>query len=161
VTVWCGLWAGGVIGPYFFNDTVNGDRYREMITNFFLPKLGSMDVADMWFQQDGAPCHTAAETINLLRAKFPGRVISRNGDIRWPARSCDLTPLDFFLWGFLKSKVYSTHPTTIEELKNNIISEINEIRPDLLKKIIENWVSRIRMLKDSNGQHLKDIIFHT
>ena len=37
VTVWCGLWAGGIIGPYFFKDaanrnvTVNGERYREMI----------------------------------------------------------------------------------------------------------------------------------
>ncbi|GFV56225.1 uncharacterized protein TNCV_3266321 [Trichonephila clavipes] len=41
LTVWCALWAGGIIGPYFFkndegyNDTVNGDRYRAMITNFF------------------------------------------------------------------------------------------------------------------------------
>ncbi|GFV16559.1 putative DD41D transposase [Trichonephila clavipes] len=40
LTVWCSLWAGGIIGPYFFkndeghNVTVNGDRYRAMITNF-------------------------------------------------------------------------------------------------------------------------------
>ncbi|GFU92168.1 hypothetical protein TNCV_2530271 [Trichonephila clavipes] len=40
LTVWCALWAGGIIGPYFFkndeghNVTVNGDRYRAMITNF-------------------------------------------------------------------------------------------------------------------------------
>ncbi|GFV72420.1 putative DD41D transposase [Trichonephila clavipes] len=42
LTVWCALWAGGIIGPYFFkNDeghivTVNGDWYRSMITNFFI-----------------------------------------------------------------------------------------------------------------------------
>ncbi|GFV00423.1 integrase catalytic domain-containing protein [Trichonephila clavipes] len=40
LTVWCALWAGGIIGPYFFkndeghNVTVNGDRYRAMMTNF-------------------------------------------------------------------------------------------------------------------------------
>ncbi|GFW24777.1 uncharacterized protein TNCV_1960441 [Trichonephila clavipes] len=40
LTVWCAFWAGGIIGPYFFkndeghNVTVNGDRYRAMITNF-------------------------------------------------------------------------------------------------------------------------------
>ncbi|GFX79055.1 uncharacterized protein TNCV_3913421 [Trichonephila clavipes] len=40
LTVWCALWTGGIIGPYFFkndeghNVTVNGDRYRAMITNF-------------------------------------------------------------------------------------------------------------------------------
>ncbi|GFV00429.1 uncharacterized protein TNCV_3644071 [Trichonephila clavipes] len=39
LTVWCALWAGGIIGPYFKNDeghnvTFNGDRYRAMMTNF-------------------------------------------------------------------------------------------------------------------------------
>ncbi|GFT47651.1 putative DD41D transposase [Trichonephila clavipes] len=43
LTVWCALLAGGIIGPYFFkndeghNVTFNGDRYRAMITNFFIP----------------------------------------------------------------------------------------------------------------------------
>ena len=63
VTVWCGLWAGGIIGPYFFKDdairnvTVNGERYREMISNFLLPKMQELDLHDMWFQQDGATQH--------------------------------------------------------------------------------------------------------
>ncbi|GFX19224.1 uncharacterized protein TNCV_3013681 [Trichonephila clavipes] len=70
--VWCALWAGGIIGPYFKNDeghnvTVNGDRYRAMITNFFIPELNNHDVQELWFQQDGATCHTARATIDLLR----------------------------------------------------------------------------------------------
>ncbi|GFW61010.1 uncharacterized protein TNCV_4872201 [Trichonephila clavipes] len=53
LTVWCALWAGGVIGPYFKNDeghnvTVNGDRYRAMITNFFIPELNNHDVQELW-----------------------------------------------------------------------------------------------------------------
>ncbi|GFX48160.1 putative transposable element [Trichonephila clavipes] len=65
LTVWCALWAGGIIDPYFFkndeghNVTVNGDRYRPMITNFFIPELNNHDVQELWFQQDGATCHTA------------------------------------------------------------------------------------------------------
>lgn len=74
-----------------------GVRYREMLTNFFVPKLQNMDLNSMWFQQDGATCHTARETVELLHESFPGRVISRFGDRHWPPRSCDLTPLDFFL----------------------------------------------------------------
>ncbi|GFV39301.1 uncharacterized protein TNCV_1230031 [Trichonephila clavipes] len=60
LTVWCALWAGGIIGPYFFkndegyNVTVNGDRYRAMITNFFIPELNHHDFQELWFQQDGA-----------------------------------------------------------------------------------------------------------
>src|SRR5215469_12205854 len=120
VTVWCGLWAGGFIGPYFFqNDagqavTVNGVRYREMITNFLWPELEDMDVDDMWFQQDGDTCHTANETKALLRDKFNGLVISHGGDVNWPLRLCDLTPLNFFLWGYLKETVYVTKPATIQ-----------------------------------------------
>ena len=66
VTVWCGFWVGGVIGPYFFeNDagnaiTVNGVRYRDMIINFLLKELNGMDLEDIFFQQVGATCHTAA-----------------------------------------------------------------------------------------------------
>ncbi|GFV11685.1 putative transposable element [Trichonephila clavipes] len=69
LTVWCVVWAGGIIGPYFFkNDeghkvTVNDDRYRAMITNFFIPELNNHDVQELWFQQDGATCHTARATI--------------------------------------------------------------------------------------------------
>lgn len=102
-TVWCALWSQGVIGPFFFeNDnefavTVNGHRYREMIKNFFWPQLDSLDIgSDFWFQQDGATSHTAEETMTILQDRFPGHVISRGGDINWPSRSCDLTPLDFF-----------------------------------------------------------------
>ncbi|GFW86175.1 DUF4817 domain-containing protein [Trichonephila clavipes] len=104
LTVWCTLWAGGIIGPYFFkndeghNVTVNDDRYRAMFTNFFIPELNNHDVQELWFQQDGATCHTARATIDLLKDTFGDRLSSRFGPENWPPRSCDLTPLDYFLW---------------------------------------------------------------
>ncbi|GFU10662.1 uncharacterized protein TNCV_1773311 [Trichonephila clavipes] len=87
LTVWCALWAGGIIRPYFFkndeghNITVNGDRYRAMITNFFIPELNNHDVQELWFQQDGATCHTARATIDLLKDMFGDRLISRFGPV--------------------------------------------------------------------------------
>ncbi|GFY06370.1 uncharacterized protein TNCV_3651571 [Trichonephila clavipes] len=88
LTVWCALWAGGIIGPYFFkndeghNITVNGDRYRAMITNFFIPELNNHDVQELWFQQDGATCYTARATIDLLKDTFGDRLISRFGPVK-------------------------------------------------------------------------------
>ncbi|GFX07000.1 DUF4817 domain-containing protein [Trichonephila clavipes] len=88
--VWCTLWAGRIIGPYFFkndeghNVTVNGDWYRAMITNFFIPELNNHDVQKLWFQQDGATCHTARATIDLLKDTFGYRLISRFGPLNWP-----------------------------------------------------------------------------
>ena len=75
---------------------MNGLRYRTMINDFLCPELEDMDVDVVYFHEDDATCHTSGETIGLLREKFPGRVISRNGDYNWPPRSCDLTPLDLF-----------------------------------------------------------------
>ncbi|GFT87749.1 putative DENN domain-containing protein 10 B [Trichonephila clavipes] len=165
LTVWCALWAGGIIGPYFFkndeghNVTVNGDRYRAMITNFFIPELNSHDVQELWFQQDGATCHTARATIDLLKDTFGDRLISRFGPVNWPPRSCDLTPLDYFLWGYVKSLVYADKPQTLDHLEDNIRLVIADIRPQMLEKVIENWPSRLDYIRASHGSHMPEIIF--
>ena len=60
-----------------------------MINEFLWPESEDMDVDDFYFQQDGATFHTSGEIFSLLREKFPGRVIFRNGDYNWPPRSYD------------------------------------------------------------------------
>ncbi|GFT26758.1 transposable element Tc3 transposase [Trichonephila clavipes] len=144
LTVWCALWAGGIIGPYFFkndeghNVTVNGDRYRAMITNFFIPELSNHDVQELWFQQDGATCHTARAPIDLLKDTFGDRLISRFGPVYWPPRSCDLTSLEYFLWGYVKSVVYADKSQALDHLEDSIRRVIADIRPQMLEKVIEN-----------------------
>ena len=120
-----------------------------MIKDYFWQHVDALDLNDIWFQQDGA----------RLRERFPDRVISRNGDVQWQPRSCDITPLDFFLWGYLKSVVYLNKPKTINDLKDNINCAVSDITPDLCKKVTQNWSSRMQFLKNSRGGHLEDIIF--
>ncbi|GFV58975.1 hypothetical protein TNCV_1805131 [Trichonephila clavipes] len=55
-----------------------------MITNFFIPELNNHDVQELWFQQDGATCHTARATIDLLKDTLGDRLISRFGPVNWP-----------------------------------------------------------------------------
>ncbi|GFX89255.1 uncharacterized protein TNCV_1339541 [Trichonephila clavipes] len=165
LTVWCALWAGGIIGPYFFkndeghNVTVNGDRYRAMITNFFIPEWNNHDVQELWFQQEGATCRTARATIDLLKDSFGDRLISRFGPVNWPPRSCDLTPLDYFLWGYAKPLVYADKPQTLDHLEDNIRRVIADIRPQMLEKVIENWTSRLDYIRASRGSPMPEIIF--
>jgi len=155
-----------MIGPYFLENepgnavTVNRVRYRHMTTEFLWPQLDGMDVEGMWFQQDDATCHTACETTELLREKFPGRVNSSNGDRNWPPRSCDLTPCDFFLWGFVKFRIYVNKPQKIPELKVEFRRVIGETEPQLCGNVIENFVKRARVFQQSRGGHLWDIVFH-
>ncbi|GFX46997.1 DUF4817 domain-containing protein [Trichonephila clavipes] len=165
LTVWCALRAGGFIGPYFFkndeghNVTVNGHRYRAMITNFFIPELNNHDVQELWFQQDGTTCHTARTTIDLLKDTFGDRLISRFGPVNWPPRSCNLTPLDYFLWGYVKSLVYADKPQTLDHLEDNIRRVIADIRPQMLEKFVENWTSRLDYIRASRGSPMPEIIF--
>ncbi|GFT34827.1 putative DD41D transposase [Trichonephila clavipes] len=134
------------------NVPVNGDdRYRAMITNFFIPELNNHDVQELRFQQDGATCHTAHTTIDFLKDTFGDRLISRFGPVNWPPRSCDLTPLDYFLWGYVKSLVYADKPQTLDHLEDNIRRVIADIRPQMLEKVIENSTSRLDYIRASRG----------
>lgn len=90
-----------------------------------------------------------------MRPLFLRRLISKNGDFDWPPRSPDLTPSDFFLWCYLKSKVYVDKSKTLEALKVSIRQEMVAIQPETLRKVIENAEKRAHYAIRSEG----DIIF--
>ncbi|GFX42660.1 DUF4817 domain-containing protein [Trichonephila clavipes] len=104
-------------------------------------------------------CHTARATIDFLKDTFGDRLISRFGSVNWPPRSCDLTPLDYFLCGYVKSLVYADKPQTLDHLEDNIRRVIADIRPQMLEKVIENWTSRLDYIRASRGSPMPEIIF--
>ena len=108
-----------------------------MITEYFWSQVDDMDLDDMYCQQDGATSHTASVTFNLLETKFGERVISRNGPVGWSPRSYDLTPLDYFLWGYVRFMVYANYPATIDKFRTNIEREIAAVSTDLCLKIVK------------------------
>ena len=83
----------------------------------------------MWFHQEEATAHTARATTDILKAAFPGRLISRFGDLHCLARSSEFTVPDFMLLGLFKSRVYANQPDTLEALKNNIYTSARVCRP--------------------------------
>ncbi|GFX65572.1 uncharacterized protein TNCV_5083081 [Trichonephila clavipes] len=103
------------------------------VSHGFPSLLGFGVTKELWFQQDGATCHTARATFILLKDTFGDRLISRFGPVNWPPRSCDLTPLDYFLWGYVKSLVYADTPQTLYHLEDNIRRVIADIRPQMLE----------------------------
>ena len=97
----------------------------------------------------------------FLRDRFSGRLISERGDLNWPARSPDLAPCDFFLWGYLKSLVYNDRPRTLEALKDNIRANILQIPVEMLERVHENFRQRLTQCLDCEGRHLADTLFKT
>lgn len=77
----------------------------DMLQNFMAMGLPGLGINNSLVQQDGATADTGRQTINILREMFPGRIISRFGDIAWSAQSPDLFAPDFVLRSYLKEKV--------------------------------------------------------
>lgn len=98
--------------------------------------------------------------MDLVRETFPGHVISRNGNVSWPPRSPDLAPCDFFLWGYLKSKVYVDKPRTLPDLKEAIRREIAAIPEEMLQSVMINFTERLQECIFMEGRHLSDTLFH-
>ncbi|GFU48879.1 short stature homeobox protein [Trichonephila clavipes] len=77
------------------------------------------------------------ENCKLLKDTFGDLLISRFGPVNWPPRSCDLTPLDYFQWGYVKSLVHADKPQTLDYLEDNIHRVIADIRPQMLENSLK------------------------
>ena len=126
LTVWAGLMGNWtVIGSFFFRQNIDGDDYLRLINEEVVPALQHFpryrgrrndQFQRPWWLQDGAPCHRRRAVTDRLTELFGNRIIALNRAVEWPPRSPDLKPLDFFLWGYLKSKVFETPTGNLEEL---------------------------------------------
>lgn len=161
VNVWCGLFNGHLIGPYFYQGTLSGERYLNFLQNelpLLLENIPINERASMWWQQDGAPPHFARQVTTYLDATFPARWIGRNGVIQWPPRSPDLTPLDFFLWGYLKEIVYVNQPRDVEDLQNKIIAACQTVTPAMITAACtRNLINRFEYCISENGNQFEHI----
>ena len=105
--------------------------------------------------QDGASPHYKTVVRNWLHENLQDRWIRRAGPHEWPARSPDLTPCDFFLWGFLKEQVYKTNSTCVDELEISIREACLRIPVDLLHKTCHSFPERLKKLKAIKGGHIE------
>ena len=118
--------------------TDNGDHYQAMLNEFLFTKIEEEGIGNIWFQQDGATCHTAEATLNVCRPVFEDCIISRRADVAWPPRSWDLTLLDYYLWDVVKDKCYADKPETIDVLNDNIREVIGEIQLHAIDNMLKN-----------------------
>ena len=154
VLVWCAITSRKVYGPYFFEESVNQHNYLHMLKTFFWPKHYRLkDAKKYYFQQDGATPHTANLVQDYLKDKFGDQFIGKK---QWPPRSPDLNPCDYFLWGYLKSKVYKPLPYTLDQLKANITREIRNINNSVLNSTFFNFSKRCDLIIEKNGGHIEN-----
>lgn len=163
VNVFCAVSQNKVYGPFFFEgNTVTGQTYLEMLQNWLFASLQA-DSNDFVFQQDGAPPHWHLGVRTYLNENVPQRWIGRRGakDLAlcaWPARSPDLTVCDFFLWGYVKDKVYVPPlPANIDDMKDRITAAINTVDRDILRRVWEEFSYRLDVVRAAGGGHIEHL----
>ena len=164
-TAWVAISKHGSIGPFWFEDdnersvTINTERYVQVLGKFWTAlgwRRGVIRVLQ-WFQQDGATPHSSNESLACLQQLFLDRLISRRCDPQWSPHSPDLNPPYFYLWGYLKDRVYGNNPQTIPDLKAAITAAIRAIPREECGRVIENFACRIQMWLQRRGAHLEHI----
>lgn len=116
-----------VIRPYFFEENHQAimelQRMRQRVKN-------------VCFRQDSAMVYVARQSRTFHTGMSPGHSFPQFGDIPWPSHCPDLTASEFFLWGYLRSKVYATHLQPTKELKDHIMEGNAKISGALLQQVM-------------------------
>jgi hypothetical protein len=150
-----------VIGPFFFEGTVNHANYLSLLRDTVVPAIENLENSDaLLFQQDGAPPHFALVVRHFLDNAFPQGWIGRSGPIEWPPRSPDITPMDFFLWGVVKNFVFAKQPTTVNGMKQFIAEAFALIddNKELCVKVCRSVRRRMEVCNHFDGDHFEHII---
>lgn len=162
VNVFAGIIGDRLIGPYFLPHRLNGENFLMFLRGDFQELLDNVPLAilqnPIWLQLDGAPAHFSRAVRDWLNLNYPGRWIGRGGHVAWPPRSCDLTPLDFFLWGYIKSIVYRTPPDNEQELRQRIIAACQTITPEMIRNVQRSITRRLEQCIDVNGQNFEYLL---
>ena len=158
VNVWCGLINNHLVGPHFFEERLNGDVYLNFLQDILPGMLDGINIRGRYFQHDGASPHFALAVRHHLDNVYPNRWIGRGGPHMWPPRSPDFNPLDYFLWGHLKTMVYAEDIQTRQQLIERINNCCDIIRnsPDIIRQAISHLMIRQRKCTEANGLHFEN-----
>ena len=162
LSVWIGLCGNGeLIGPFFFEGNLNGEDYLQMLNDQIVLAPAERYVYQangtflgVWWAQDGAPAHRRIMVMERLQQLLLDRIISRGRDYEWPPRSPDRTPLDFFVWGYLKSKVFHTQSANLADLHQRITMEAAQIPQDMIIRAMRDMRRRAEIYIRNNGGHI-------
>lgn len=163
VNVWCGIIGNYLIGPHVLPGRLTGALYCEFLEQHMPTLLEEVPLAQrrrMWFMHDGAPAHGSIVVREHLNAWFPNRWIGQGGPIAWPPRSPDLNPIDFYLWGHVKSIVYETPVATEDELLGRIQAACQQVRdtPQVFERVRHSLIRRYRLCVECDGKHVEHLL---
>jgi len=95
------------------------------------------------------------DVTTFLDGTFSGRWVGRGGPTAWPPRSPDLTPLDFFAWGFIKDGAYRRKIRDLADLRQRIIEVVELITPQMLINTWQEFEYRLDICRATTGAYIE------
>jgi hypothetical protein len=163
---WRAVFAQALNGPFIFEDYVTGKNYAMMLDSLLLPQMRRRQgcLHGQWFKQDGARPHTTPEVLEFLHSKFQHTIMSSHFPqqfqcgFSWPPCSPDLNPYDYFLWGYLKGKVFGSAPRSLPKLKKRIKESCAQVTRGMLTRVVQNFVLLLQAVRDFQEVHIEHVI---
>jgi len=114
----------------------------------------------MYFQHDGAPSHYTRHVREYLNESFPNRWLGRGGPVAWAPKSPDLTSLDYYLWGHMKTLVYETKVASRAVLHDRIFAAVEHIRnhPDNAASATRSLLMPAENCLATGGGHFEQLL---
>lgn len=110
----------------------------------------------MWFMQDGAPAHTARRVVAVMDDQFRNRWIGNNSPVvRWPARSPDLNPLDFYAWPTISNMVHTKVYRARQELQEAIVQACRDLSFEANRRAVDAFDHRLTECQLARGGHFE------
>ncbi|GFU50981.1 t-complex protein 1 subunit delta [Nephila pilipes] len=157
ILAWC-IW------PYFHRWNSKRGELQKVPGRDFIPFLHGHDlVQGHWFMQDGARPHRTADVFEVHNEHFSDRIIGLDypshfqSGIEWLPYSSDLNPCDYYLWSYLKSKVWQTSPTNLPELKTAITTAVDTIDSEACSRVMVGFQNHLTAVLVKDGGHFEPL----
>jgi len=149
-----------VLGPVFIQGRITAQSYTDFLHGELQDLLDALPLAvshDFIYQQDGHPAHTSNMAVAALQILFPDRWLGVRGPTEWPARSPDKTIMDFFFWGFVKTRIYQNPPNTREEMEAAITDAFRAVTLAMLANA-RSFMRRVALCLEQEGGHFEHLL---
>ena len=141
------------------NQTMNGERYLDVLKEIVVPMMTSMRYNQCHFQQDGASVHWTIAARQYFNDHLPNRWIGCGVPIQWPPRSPYLSLNDFWLWSCIREAVFK-HPraNSLDELERRVKVFLENIDVEQVQRAYQSFENRCNLCILTNGTHIQQYL---